>query len=361
MSCKSKVERLIEKTENLIAENETLETSNAELTENVERLTASNAELTASNEALQGENESLEAENETLETRNAELEASIKPEQEKAVTITENGTTKVLPDDGKTLSKVNVTVDVEAGNPEAEATLAEIEGSIDQSGVLEDTEGSVTQKVEELIDKAKLGEKIILTDAKQLFLSNRLLDYIDRFDFSLVSDFTGAFQGCTQLTSTPLIDTSNAIIMKNMFYQCRITEVDNFNTSKVTDMSGAFANSFLTDVKNLDISRATNLSQVFYNCVSLKNVCQLNVSSAITLSQMFYNCSLLQEVAFVKECIKVSIDFGMSPLLSAESIQSIIDGLATVETAQTLTLNSATVLTDEQKATINEKGWTLAQ
>jgi hypothetical protein len=48
-------------------------------------------------------------------------------------------------------------------------------------------------------------------------------------------------------------------------------------------------------------------------------------------------------------------------VLTAESIQSIIDGLATVTTAQTLTLNKAIVLTDEQKATINAKGWTLAQ
>ena len=34
---------------------------------------------------------------------------------------------------------------------------AEIETLIDESGVLEDTEGTVTEKVEELIDKAKSG------------------------------------------------------------------------------------------------------------------------------------------------------------------------------------------------------------
>jgi hypothetical protein len=50
-----------------------------------------------------------------------------------------------------------------------------------------------------------------------------------------------------------------------------------------------------------------------------------------------------------------------SSKLSATSVQSIIDGLATVETAQTLTLAKAIVLTDTQKATINAKGWTLAQ
>jgi len=59
--------------------------------------------------------------------------------------------------------------------------------------------------------------------------------------------------------------------------------------------------------------------------------------------------------------IKSSISIPSSPNLSVDTKQSIIDGLATVETAQTLTLNSAIVLTDEQKATIETKGWTLVQ
>ena len=33
----------------------------------------------------------------------------IKPEQTKSVTITSNGTTTVMPDDGKTLSSVSIT------------------------------------------------------------------------------------------------------------------------------------------------------------------------------------------------------------------------------------------------------------
>lgn len=47
-----------------------------------------------------------------------------KPTQEKAVTITENGTTEVLPDDGKALSKVTVTVNV------AGEVLEEYDGTI---------------------------------------------------------------------------------------------------------------------------------------------------------------------------------------------------------------------------------------
>lgn len=38
-----------------------------------------------------------------------------KPEQEKNITITENGTTIILPDDGKTISKITITVNVGGG------------------------------------------------------------------------------------------------------------------------------------------------------------------------------------------------------------------------------------------------------
>jgi hypothetical protein len=55
----------------------------------------------------------------------------------------------------------------------------------------------------------------------------------------------------------------------------------------------------------------------------------------------------------------VSISFASSPLLSDESIQSIIDGLATVESTETLTVHSDVYgkLTDEQWTILFDKGW----
>jgi hypothetical protein len=70
-----------------------------------------------------------------------------KEEQEKTVTITENGTTEVLPDENKALSKVTVITEVEG-----DGGTEEIEDLIDNSGVLDSTEGSVSDKVEQLID-----------------------------------------------------------------------------------------------------------------------------------------------------------------------------------------------------------------
>lgn len=78
-------------------------------------------------------------------------------------------------------------------------------------------------------------------------------------------------------------------------------------------------------------------------------------------SEAFVYIPKLTEIRFVPNTISESIKLTHSPLLSNESIQSIIDGLATVTTTCTLTLH-ATVkakLTDEQKQIVESEGWTI--
>ena len=236
-----------------------------------------------------------------------------------------------------------------------------LEEIIDNSGVLEDTEGSVSEKVEQLIDKAKLGGKISVDSAYRFCEKNRLINYLNRFDFSECQNFEEMFNTATLLTSVPLIDTSKALNITNMFYSCTaLKEVNNLNTSHISNADSLFSLcSSLTTVENLDTSKFNSFEWTFYNCSKLENVCLLDSANASSFNRAFDGCSRLKNISFVKESIKVSINFGWSSLLSAESIQSIIDGLAIVTTAQTLTLNSAITLTDEQKATIESKGWTL--
>ena len=87
-----------------------------------------------------------------------------------------------------------------------------------------------------------------------------------------------------------------------------------------------------------------------------------NVVSTANTNNMFRYDGMLEEVRFKPLSIKIDLKIPSS-VLSADSIQSIADGLAdlTGQTAQTLTLH-ATVgakLTDAQKATITAKNWTL--
>ena len=117
----------------------------------------------------------------------------------------------------------------------------------------------------------------------------------------------------------------------------------------------------------VDLQLCTNAANAFGVLMALETIdgTPLNFSSITTASNInaFASCGALQEVRFVPNSIKVSIKFNNSSLLSTDTIQSIIDGLAdlTGSTAQTLTLraNVGAKLTDEQKATITAKNWEL--
>lgn len=115
---------------------------------------------------------------------------------------------------------------------------------------------------------------------------------------------------------------------------------------------------------NVDTQKSTSFSTSFDRLQALEIIdgTPLNFTSATVISG-FYQCYALKEVRVVANTIKVSFSMQHSDKLSTDTIQSIIDGLAdlTGGTAQTLTLH-ATVgakLTDEQKATITAKNWTL--
>ena len=70
-----------------------------------------------------------------------------KEEQEKNVTITENGTTEVMPDSGKTLSKVTITTNVTGGG-----------GGGGESKLLQVVERTVTEiTAEDLQGATKIG------------------------------------------------------------------------------------------------------------------------------------------------------------------------------------------------------------
>ena len=205
------------------------------------------------------------------------VEIPAKEEQEKTITITENGTTEILPDTNKTLSKVTVVTNVPIG---------------------------VSENYAEVFNA--------LSSASFMSAVN-----LERIDFYIANPFTshnGCFRGTRKLKYIKGINMSNSKNMGLMFSGSGIEIIE----------------------EPLDISNVTQTLNAFA-------------------------CDNLTEIRFVSSTIKVNIDFSRCAKLSAQSIQSIIDGLATVTTAQTLTLNSTIVLTDAQKASITAKGWTLAQ
>lgn len=148
-------------------------------------------------------------------------------------------------------------------------------------------------------------------------------------------DFNGS--GITEL----YLDCKNLTKLTNLIAGCPVTEVHLINTHNVYNWSYSFTsnNSTLKTLDTLDFSGTTE--QLGYNYIRL---------------------GALENLKIVSETIKSSATFpSYSPNLTAESIQSIIDGLAYVTTANTVTFHQKSILTDEQKATISNKGWTLVQ
>ena len=160
-------------------------------------------------------------------------------------------------------------------------------------------------------------------------------------------------------TMNPQVDSA-----ARMYWYSKITKLPKLDYSHLL-MLEDFCNgcSLLKEVIS-DTLKPKYCSGMFNGCVSLVKLYTLNLDKVVDASQqknMFYNCKALVEVRFVANTIHWSISFAYSPLLSTESVQSIIDGLATVTTAQTITFHKDIALTDAQKQTINEKGWTLVQ
>ncbi len=129
--------------------------------------------------------------------------------------------------------------------------------------------------------------------------------------------------------------------MENSFYYCGILEevVLNFSTKNIISYSGAFTGSqkLKKIVGVLDFSSATSVNG-------------------------FGQCNSLEEVTFAPNTLSVSISLNGSDKLSAESKQSIFDGLAQLEegTTCTLTLHANAKILQSQVDSANSKGWTVA-
>ena len=128
---------------------------------------------------------------------------------------------------------------------------------------------------------------------------------------------------------------------------------------------GAFSR--CSDLKFLDLSEFNTTfgpsTDVFYSCTHLEEIRGEIENTANNWTLWFSGCVKLREVRFKANSIKGDFTISQSPLLSAESVQSIVDGLAdmTGGTSYKLTLHAdvKAKLTEEQLATIAAKNWTV--
>lgn len=132
-----------------------------------------------------------------------------------------------------------------------------------------------------------------------------------------------------------------------------------------THAHGAFSR--CSDLKFLDLSEFNTTfgtsTDVFYSCTKLEEIRGEIENTTTNWTLWFASCVKLREVRFKANSIKGDFTISQSPLLSAESVQSIVDGLAdmTGGTSYKLTLHAdvKAKLTEEQLATIAAKNWTI--
>ena len=137
-----------------------------------------------------------------------------------------------------------------------------------------------------------------VTDMSNMFYGCYALTSIPMLDTSSVTDMSNMFNGCYALTSIPMLDTSSVTNMSYMFYGCyALTSIPMLDTSSVTNMSYMFNGCYaLTSIPMLDTSSVTNMRYMFYGCYSLVSIKNL-VTNTNNLTSMFAYCYSLTDVS----------------------------------------------------------------
>lgn len=196
---------------------------------------------------------------------------------------------------------------------------------------------------------------------------------VDFFPYMKTVQFSDRFSEITEPTKPMVFHFEEATSLQHCFYSTFLfcPKITVYVSEKCTNMAHAFRyggfdeTSTIEEIEVLgDTSKITSYNQAFYYRPLLKRIKgYFDFSSCTNVSNMFGGCVCLQEFYPVANTIKVPISFANSPNLIPECKQAIIDGLAdlTGQTTQTITFYKNIVLTEEQKATITLKNWTLVQ
>ena len=194
-------------------------------------------------------------------------------------------------------------------------------------------------------------------------------------------DMSSMFAYCSGLTSLDLsgFDTSAVTSMSRMFAFCSgLTSLNlsGLNTSAVTNMLSMFYNcSGLTslNLSGFDTSAVTNMEMMFNNCSKLTslNLSSFDTSAVTSMDYMFAYCSNLTSLILGPNFLKTSkynyVDFSYCTKWTNDTVvTSLVTNSYDRATAglKTMTLklstNTKAALTDEQKAAITAKGYTIA-
>ena len=293
-----------------------------------------------------------------------------KPEQVKEVSITENGTTQITPDEGKVLSGVSVSVDVAGGA--SVVTIPPVSlplktGELNFFGKVTDIDlGAVEWATTGISNISNLFRNLVnlksikwgdlpsrladSVDASYLFYYDRGLEYIDLTPFGAlsISNAYHMFNGCGLKNITWGNVKVRAHNISYMFYQCSLNPID-------------------TSFLDHEYAETTNISSMFYQCFQLKtlDLSNLNTIAIVNASNIFWRCDNLTNVVFENGCFSntdlKTLDLSGAPL-SHDCAVDIFNKLATRTNSPTLKLSATTkgYLTESEIAIATGKGWVVS-
>lgn len=207
-----------------------------------------------------------------------------------------------------------------------------------------------------------------VTDANAVFWRCESIGKISLRNTQNIQDFSNAFYmnyAITEIDGT--IDCSSAGSINAMFNECSsLNEISITNTSNVIEMREVFrCTGIVTVPSTFSTTSANYVDGLFSYCGNLQSIPILNFSNVITANDCFTGCNNLQNVTF-EGSINVSLSFGNSPLLTYDSIKSILTAASQANNtdSKTLDLGGSTVTDNggEIQALVDNcilKGWTI--
>ena len=154
------------------------------------------------------------------------------------------------------------------------------------------------------------------------------------FNTSNVTSMESMFSDCSALTTLDLssFDTKNVTNMQEMFDKCySLTDlnISNFKTSNVTTMAWMFAHVPATslNVSSFDTSKVTDMKGMFIDCKNLisLNLSNFDTSKVTTMRQMFQSCDSLTELNLCSFDTRKVTDF-FGALAYASRLQYVLVG-----------------------------------
>ena len=201
------------------------------------------------------------------------------------------------------------------------------------------------------------------TSADSLYFLDKKLVYAPNIDTSNVNNMYQMFYGCSSLISVPLINTSKVNTMQQMFSGCvNIKELPLFDTRQVNNMKRMLDNcTSLTTIEGISFkSFADSTMDKYYIVGPSKNK---SLRKAL-FKDIGYQSTAVQ---FNTEYIE---NWGVNTDEIPDARQSLIDSLITYSFDRlsagyptctiTLSTNTKALLTEDEKAQIESKGFTIA-